>query len=401
MPLEIITPDPNALYDGHGTGALFREPSPADWDLSRLPEVREAVAAGLPDSFSLRDFSHGIYDQGALGACVDFSTAGAKSVEDQIDLGVWQTYDAMESWRNHGSTPAATTTVLGWARDTGFAVVGTQRRYKIASYMFAPQVAGQWRQTLCAALMASGPCLVATLLPDDLGWNSSGPFNQSRYHQMIHMAWEGLGDNDWAVFQNSWGPNFGDRGFVRLRWGFLESQNFQNRYAYGFQVADFIDGHVVPPPPPPPPPPPVKRYFLTGEALGASAPDIRQGQTIGLVGLDGALLVNTVRTEGGDITPPPPPPPPPPVGGLEITAWIQKVGPSRWLNALVKDAGTNAYVAASCDAVVGGISQGLRPTTPIGAGAYAARWPAGWPAGTAVTVTATAGTRTGEVKVAG
>ena len=394
---SLILPDPNALYDGHGTGCLFREPSPADYDLSRLPEVRAAVEAGLPVSFSLRQYSHGIYNQGALGACVDASSAGAKSYEEQIDQGQWLTFDWMESWQSHGSAPAATAAVLERIKTLGMLVQGTQRRYKIASYMFAPQTPGVWRETLSAALVVAGPCVVATLLPDDLGWNSNGPFNQSRYHQMVYMAYEGLGDNDWAVFQNSWGQGFGNEGFVRLKWSFLEGQNFQNRFVYGYRVEDYVDGHVIPPPPPPPPPPVVKRYFLTGEMLGSFAPSVKSGDRLQTIGLDVGVLVNTVRTEGGDVNPPPPPP----VGDLEITAWYQLLGRSRMLNVTVKDPTTSRYLLANCEALLGGVSQGIRSTTPVGPGAYPARWFASWPAGAEVTVKVTAGTRTGEVLVSG
>lgn len=246
-----------------GTGALFRPPQPKDFALANLPEVADQLAAGLPSAFMTMpmDKVETIYNQGAESSCVAYSTCGVKSIEDFLDLGQWQTYDGGELYRANGGTGnngVYTDRVLEYARTVGCKLLGGEARFKILNYLFAPQVAGAWRQTVAAATIASGPCVIATTLPPVFGWDSSGPGNKASYHQMLVFGYEGLGDSDHVVLLNSWGRGWGNGGFCRLTWGFLEGNGFQDKYVYAYRVTDIDDPNPEPPIPLPEPDPTVR-----------------------------------------------------------------------------------------------------------------------------------------------
>jgi hypothetical protein len=218
--------------------------------------VIAAVSDGLPSSFYVVPPAQipYVYNQGQEGACVAYSICGAKSIEDFTDVGSWNRYDAEELYHACGGTGQngiSTDQALTRVRDVGCLVDGGVR-WPIASYLFAPESAGAWRETLAGALIATGPCVVATLLPQTFGWDSAGAPVSSEYHQMVLLGYEGLGNSDNAVFLNSWGPLWGNRGFARLSWSYLEGGGFQNGYVYGYQMVDVKEGAPVPPPPPGP-----------------------------------------------------------------------------------------------------------------------------------------------------
>lgn len=234
------------------TGAIFREPGIKDFRLERLPGVGEAMA-DLPVSFLVMplDQIKIRYDQGPVPRCVASSECTAKAIEDFGDVGQWNQYDDIELYLasgGNGSTGISTDTALAYARDTGL-LEPSGRRWKIAAYAFAPQNANEWRQTLAAALVSSGPCVIATQLPSMFGWSSNEVLTGA-YHQMCLVGYEGLRDDDYAVFLNSWGSRFGNNGFVRLKWGYLEGGNFQSNYTYGYKLVDVKD-FVTPTPPQP------------------------------------------------------------------------------------------------------------------------------------------------------
>lgn len=239
----------------HGTGAIFRPSDIRDWHLERLPGVQAALA-DLPSSFSVLPMDQiRIYDQGSENSCVAFSGATCKSIEDFQESKRWNVYDADELYHAcggpaDGSRGINTDTALAYTRDVGYLDIESKQRFKIAGYAFAPPITGEWRRTIAAALVATGPCVIATLLPQSFGWDSSGP-SGGDYHQMGVSAYEGLGDNDNVLLPNTWGRFSGRNGFFRLTWGYLEGNNFQNGYCYGAKLIDAKD-LILPPPPPPP-----------------------------------------------------------------------------------------------------------------------------------------------------
>jgi hypothetical protein len=244
--INLLPPNPHV----QGTGAIFRPPSVKDYQLLHRPSVREAMA-DLPSSFLVLpiDKIKTKYDQGMVPSCVAYSTCGAKSIEDFTDNGLWNTYDGDELYRacgGNGAEGISTDTALAYARDTGCLSAG--KRWPIESYAFAPMVAGAWRRTLAAALVASGPCVVAALLPVIYGWDSNQTLSGA-YHQQCLIGWDGLDDNDHAIFLNSWSSRWGNLGCGRMTWAYLEGNNFQGSYCYGFQITDFHEA-IEPPPDP-------------------------------------------------------------------------------------------------------------------------------------------------------
>lgn len=255
MPDEFLDSLTPPSPDWQATGALFRPQDLRDFRLELLPEVIEARAAGLPESFSLAERMQGVYNQGSIPKCVASSACLAKSMQEVADIGRWQWYDDDELYRangGNGTNGVPTGQVLDYARNTGLLVRDTQRRLRIESYMFVPQVAGEFRQTLAAAIQATGPCVLAILLPQQFGWTSGGA-PTSGYHQVVALGWQGLGMDGYCEIGNSWGPGWGNGGRGRVPWSYIEDGGrFLNRYNYAAKMADVRDGDTQPPPPPPP-----------------------------------------------------------------------------------------------------------------------------------------------------
>lgn len=258
----------------HGTGALFRFRGIKDFHLEHEPGVSAQLQTALPSPFNVLPLEkiEAKYDQGTLSACTCASEATAKSIQDFGDIGRWQIYDWLEAYHYLGGTGSnglPTDATLAYCRDTGLLLVRSQSRWPIESYLFAPEVPGEWRRTLAAALVATGPCVIATLLPSSFGWDSNTEIPQSPgYHQMCLVGYDGLGDDDHAIFLNTWGSYMGRNGFYRLTWAYLEGNNFQNGYCYGYQMTDHHEA-IVPPDPTPTP------LTVTGFAEKANANIIR------------------------------------------------------------------------------------------------------------------------------
>ncbi len=197
-----------------GTGALPLYPDPRDYEMSRIPEVRAMLEVGAPASYDLIPYVKGVYDQGQTAACVAFSTAGMKSIEDMLEHSAWNTYDAPALYAANGGTGqngVDTRRVLQYAQDTGLLVLGATARYRIGSYAFAPRVAGQFEDTLKAAVAANRPCVLALLLPQNFGWDSSGGITQS-YHQIGVCGYDATN----VIILNSWGSWWGKNGLGRI-----------------------------------------------------------------------------------------------------------------------------------------------------------------------------------------
>lgn len=236
-------PDPHP--DWRSTGAVFRLDDPRDFHLEFLPQVAAALP-NLPLSLMLVEPGGIPYvmDQNGKGACTVFSICTAKMIEDFSDIAVWNKYDGFQMYADLGGTGnngISADPALRYTRDLGCRRIDDGRRFKIGSYMFAPRNRNDWRNTLAAALASTGPCVVAMLLPSSFSWESSGS-PTSGYHQMCLTGYTGLGDDDYAVFLNSWSVNLGNRGFYRVKWGYLEDGgSFQSNYVYGYQMIDVKD----------------------------------------------------------------------------------------------------------------------------------------------------------------
>ncbi len=249
-------------------GALRRVPGLKDWHLENAPGVVQA-AAGLPAAFACIAQADVQVLYAQIGSsCVPTSICTVKGVEDFFDVKVWNEYDPQEMYHYLGGTGpngVPTDRTLQYTRDVGCLQVATGRRWQIGGYAFAPQQPGLWRRTIAAAMVASGPVVIATLLPQTFGWDSFGPLT-SGYHQMAATEYDGLGDNDHVIFANTWGRGGGRNGFYRMTWAQLEGNNFQEsdgfRHCYGYQLID-VDDADLPPPVPIPEPSPAATPIIT------------------------------------------------------------------------------------------------------------------------------------------
>lgn len=265
------------------TGALFRVDDPRDQQLQFLPQVQEQRTAGLPPSFVSMPIEEikTVYLQ-SNPSCVTNSICGAKSIEDYLDVKSWNLYNAEQMYFDcggDGQNGIYADRALGYTRDLGALETATGRRWKIGSYMFAPRNAGQWRETLAAALISTGPCVIATLLPSTFGWDSNEEMT-SAYHQMCLIGYDSLEDDGYALMLNSWGKGHGRGGFVRLRWRYLEGNDFQSGHVYGYKMVDLTDW--VPPDPEPKPIPPAPDPVKPPALLKASYK--QNGKKLVLVG---------------------------------------------------------------------------------------------------------------------
>ncbi len=235
-----------------GGGAVLHVPSLKDYSALSLPGVAELLHAGALDPVDWSEEIKFVENQGQEGACVGFSTATDNSfLNYRADRG-WDRGDGRKLWQELGGVGqngVDSRATLERVRAEGAPLQAGGRLKGISAYTFAPRVPGTWRQTIAAGLSLGKGCVVALLLPPDLGWNS-GSGKTTLYHQMKAVGFTGIGDGDYCIFVNSWGPSFGNRGFCRVPWIQMEGDNFQQGYVYAFVNDPLVE--VTPPPPPPP-----------------------------------------------------------------------------------------------------------------------------------------------------
>jgi hypothetical protein len=228
----------------HRTGAVAHRRRPEDAFIHQIPKVAAAVAVGPPPFCNLSANVAKIYDQGALPCCVTTSICAMKGVEDSIDTGQWNQYDYLSAFLANGGTPqegVPTRRMLQYVQDVGLKVMGHSERRRIGSYAFTPQEPAAFVSTLKAAIFAKQPAVLAARLPEVFGWSSSGPAIEA-YHQVCLVGY----DADWAIILNSWGADWGKRGFGRLSWSYLTDNNLQNDDCYAFTCIDAANPIQVP-----------------------------------------------------------------------------------------------------------------------------------------------------------
>src|SRR6266446_3248604 len=146
---SLAPPDPT----WGGMGALRLRPDIRDRSMAFIPAVQAQLQAGFPASFDLSSSVRRVYDQGASPACVAYSSCACKDLEDSIDRGGGPQYDGWQLYLENGgngSSGVDSRSVLQDMETNGTPLAGGGRGNKIASYAFAPQVPGQFRDTLKA-----------------------------------------------------------------------------------------------------------------------------------------------------------------------------------------------------------------------------------------------------------
>jgi len=345
-------------------GAIWLPEDERDWLMPQHPTIGGVLAIGAPTAADNRQFVRGIYDQGNEGSCVSFSDCSAVGTEGVISGVEWRVFDGHLFYRELGGTGqngVDTRQSLQRAVDLGIPLANSSARVRIGSYFFAPRDSAQAFIANCEAAVTANKCVVvALLLPQPFGWES-GDSPTSGYHQMNMVGY----DEMWWIFANSWGPSFGQNGFVRVKKNYITASNLQNGYAYAATV-EFLSM-----PPPPPPPPPVVRTVsgpTQGTAQGAGAAGLAVGQQIAVSGGPFTGTLTIAQITDGDPIPIPPP------GDVKVNVLA---GPRRsYVAANVQD-NSGAYLTASCTLVLNGRDMGVRETKVQGATATAAVWPSG------------------------
>lgn len=288
-----------------GTGALVLHPDPRDYDYRLLPGVCDVLEAGVPDSFSLTQYITGPpLNQGSEPSCVAFSTCNLSALDGVEDGGPWLVFDGHGLYREaggNGTNGVDTRVVLDIVTKQGTPLLSGGRKQTVGTYVFLPQVPGQFRQAAMAAIAAGHACTVALLLPEGFGTASSGPMT-SAYHQVDMVAYRRTPKEQVQIY-NSWGPSFGQSGLAWLDFDYLEQQGMQNNYCYGYATTPAV---VNPNPPPP------SGVTITGLVTGGATAALAVGQSYPLNPGD-VLSITSIQGQ-----PAPPPPPPPPPGSLMV-----------------------------------------------------------------------------------
>jgi hypothetical protein len=164
--------DPNAepfLYEGqYGTGALWKPADPRDFDMRRLPGVRELLRVGYPAEHT-ENQQHVVhtYHQGSTPACVWHTIAGLQTANEHKERrGEKIIFDAMGMHAATGPMDQGRwpQDMLKVAQDTGTKVAGATKRYRVGSYAFAPKSSPEiWVDTMKAALAAGHLCMIASV----------------------------------------------------------------------------------------------------------------------------------------------------------------------------------------------------------------------------------------------
>lgn len=234
-------------YGQYHTGALGHVPSASDYCMSRLPGVA-AAAVTMPDAYDLMGYEESVIQQGPIPCCVMASISAMKSLFDAINRDQWATFDFLAAYHAVGGNDhegVDTRTALQYAQQTGLQVVGSTLRHRIGSYALAPRDSPKnFVNTLKAATWAKHPCVLACRLPAQFGWDSSGP-KTSAYHQMLYGGYDRDGC---AILGNSWGPQWGKRGWGRIPFEYLVADGFQRGDCYAWTATDGLDDSLAPPP---------------------------------------------------------------------------------------------------------------------------------------------------------
>lgn len=276
---------------GRGTGALLRRPDPRDWDLAEHPRVAAAMAAPIPDVYSLKSSCKVVYDQGATSACVAYSIAGMQSGFEVLDEGEVITFDAARVYKDNGGLGGNgifAEDVLKYSVKLGLPEVGNMDRRKLVSYAFTTDLG-----VICAALAANQFVVFALLLPTDFLAGDCGLGNvTSNYHQLCACGFDKTHGR--LEFLNSWSKSYGQGGFGTILMSYLQSPA-QQGFFYAYAATDVLET-----PPLPPLQPAITGYT---DANGNAVAHFTPGIPIDIVGTGFGTTIGSVKLGTIDLLP--------------------------------------------------------------------------------------------------
>jgi hypothetical protein len=219
----------------YASGYAPASPSPKQY-------VFDPKVYGAPEGYTLPSFGKTpiYYQQG--GTCVGNSIAGALTALQYVETGEVIPFNGEEL--NARATkeflgPTSFTPVMDIIMKTGFKA--GNGLYYPAGYA---NVDYRNRAAMMEAISTPNQAVVfATWLPD--GWDHNPtqyapafPENSGGLHAMYIVRYT----QDGVLAQNSWGRWFGDRGFIRLSWAYVE-KHFVEAMAIT-DKADVVGGYV-------------------------------------------------------------------------------------------------------------------------------------------------------------
>jgi C1A family cysteine protease len=210
-----------------GLGDIPDPPDPRDflWRAVVRPEPMK-----LPRAFRVRTCGP-VLDQGVLPRCVAFATATIKMVDEYRERKVWYSFD--EAWlydlcKQHDGKPTREGTNLRTAlklvQKQGYVARGTYQRAKHLpgrkrTFTLKNYVRVESTRQIKEAVKTVGPVAFGIKVDDGIYRPVAGrvpepsgkPFGG---HAMVISGW----DDDLGAFRikNSWGYDWGDRGFAWL-----------------------------------------------------------------------------------------------------------------------------------------------------------------------------------------
>lgn len=288
------------------TGTKLRAPDPRDY---LMPGAEALGLVGLPDSADITsDFPGPVLNQGGTPSCVCHTISHQMAIFQYQEERLARVFHASRAHLETGPEGQGRwpDDILKYARDRGMPLTGSEQRFRIVSYAFAPKTSQQaWVESIKAAIVNRQPVPICYLLPAVFGWESSGVVT-SGYHETLIVGYRPGA----FLMLNSWGTGWGKNGFGWVPIEFLLASNWQNGYVIAHSsVKDETTAPPIPPDPPDPidpPTPPTTRVFLAGEALGGGLEMLQEGQVLAATGhgFTGTITVNEVRRQT-DPTPPP------------------------------------------------------------------------------------------------
>jgi|GEM_PF-968384 len=209
------------------------------------PEDRPAAKLDLPERFDWRDLEAcpPVRNQGACGSCWAFAAVGV--VESQallkdgqvVDLAEQMSVDCDRAFGNHGCAGGYLDMAMIYLKNIG-ATMEAWYPYKQKDFPFGAcigepvgkpykirkfgSVTNQV-ESIKQAIYEHGPvgCSVAV---DDLfqAYTSGiydGPGAAQTNHAVILVGWDDNGGEGYWIMRNSWGPDWGEAGYMRIRYG--------------------------------------------------------------------------------------------------------------------------------------------------------------------------------------
>jgi hypothetical protein len=222
---------------------------PEDWQ-SGAPAMARGVRLGLPAAYDWRTIAGcpPVRDQGACGSCWAFATVGALECNiliqdgDVVDLSEqWLVscntsgYDCGGGWFAHeyhqwktdscGGTGAVLEADFPYVASAAACGCPYAHPYTIEGWAYVnPSQAIPAVADIKQAIMEYGPVAVAVRVDAAFAGYTSGIFNASSAgavnHAVLLVGWDdNQGTNGVWFLRNSWGPGWGEDGYMRIAYG--------------------------------------------------------------------------------------------------------------------------------------------------------------------------------------